>query len=148
MSKLMEDSYLYKLRLKDGVIDTLEALRARGVKMCVATATDKCLVEPALQRCGALGYFERVFSCVQEETSKNSPDIFIRAASFLGTDICDTLVVEDAPHAIETARNAGFPVAGVYDKSFDNQQDEIKAMCDFYFMSLDEMVTGQGASGK
>ena len=138
INKLAEYAYLNKLQLKDGVIASLKELRACGVKMCVATATDKCLVEPALQRCGVLGYFERIFSCVQEETSKNTPDIFIRAAAFLGTDICDTLVVEDALYAMKTAKSAGFPIAAVYDRSFDNQQDEIRACCDLYYYSLAE----------
>lgn len=139
INKLAEDAYLHYLPLKDGVIALLDEFRARGVKMCVATATDACLVEPALRRCGVLGYFERIFSCVQEETSKNNPEIFIRAAAFLGSGICDTLVVEDAPHAMITAKNAGFPIAAVYDRAFSNKQGEIKSFCDIYVESLDEL---------
>ena len=35
----------------------------------------------------------------------------------LGTEKNETFVFEDAIHAIRTAKNDGFPVAGVYDKS-------------------------------
>ena len=133
---LLEDFYFHTASLKEGVIETLESLRAEGVRMCVATATDRSLVKPALERCGILDYFGRIFTCGEEETSKNRPDIYIRAAGFLGTEIADTLVFEDAPYAIKSAKGAGFPVVAVYDFSAVNRQNEIKSLADYYFESL------------
>ena len=124
---------------KAGAIRVMEAMRARGIKMCVATATDRPLAEPALRRCGMLKYIERIFTCGEENTSKTSPDIFLNAAAFLGTDAGETLVVEDALYAVRTAKNAGFPVVAVYDRSSDDLQDQIKSLCDYYFASLEEM---------
>lgn len=138
--KLMGEYYSDRVLLKSGAAGVLEELRARGIKMCVATATDKRLMEPALRQCGILGYFGKVFTCGEENTSKSSPDIYIRAASFLGTDINDTLVIEDALYAMRSAKRAGFPVAAVYDSAADTQQQEIKEACDFYFKTLDEML--------
>ena len=137
--KLMGKFYADGAELKSGAIPVLKEMRARGIKTCVATATDRYLIEPALKRCGVLEYVEKVFTCREENTSKSSPDIFIRAAAFLGTDISKTLIVEDALYAIRSAKSAGFPVAAVYDLSADNQRDEIKGICDVYFDSLDEM---------
>ena len=140
INRLAEDFYHNKAQLKEGISAALEELGKRGIKMCVATATDRCLVEPALRHCGILRYFERIFTCGEEGTGKNSPGIFIMAASFLDTDISDTLVVEDALHAMKSAKSAGFPVAAVYDKSADDQNDEIKTLSDFYFESFDEII--------
>jgi len=139
-SGMMEDFYYNEAPLKAGVASVLEALHSRGVKMCVATATDRFLIEPALRRCGILKYFGRIFTCSEEETSKSRPDIFIRAAGFLGTNISETLVVEDALYAIKSAKKAGFPVAAVYDESADDQQDIIKRLADYYYISIDEML--------
>jgi len=136
---MAEDFYLNKVPLKEGVFDVVELLYAHGIKMCVATATDRCLVEPALKRCGVLNYFERIFTCGEEATSKSRPDIYIRAAAFLGTKIKNTLVVEDALYAMESARSAGFPIAAIYDFSEDDQQDEIKTLCDIYLKSFEEL---------
>ena len=138
--RLISDFYFNRATLKSGVIPVLDALRARGIRMCVATATDKSLIVPALRHCGVHDFFGKVFTCGEERTSKSSPDIFIRAADFLGTDVCNTLVVEDALYAIVTAKRAGFPVAAVYDLSADDQQDEIKELCDYYWLYLDEML--------
>lgn len=138
--RLLEEFYFYKAPLKDGAIPVLEALLDSGVKMCVATATDRRLVEPALRRCGVLEYFDRIFTCREEETSKNRPDIYIRAAAFMGTEVNETLVAEDAPYAIRTAKMAGFTVAAIYDLSADAQKDELRKESDFYFDSLRGML--------
>ena len=134
--KLLEEFYFHKAQPKEGVIKVLDTLRERGIKMCVATATDRWLIEPALQRCGLLDYFGRIFTCSEELTSKSSPDIYIRAAAFLGTAIEDTLVFEDAPYAVKSANSAGFPVVAVFDQSSKDKQDEVIATSDYYYRSL------------
>ena len=129
-----------EVKIKKGVLDALNALQERGIKMCIATATDRGLVEPTLEHHRLNRYFDRVFTCTEEKTSKKSPDIFIRAVEYLGTDIGETLVVEDALYAMKTAKKAGFVVAGVYDKTSDDEQDEIKSICDYYWKTMDEML--------
>jgi HAD superfamily hydrolase (TIGR01509 family) len=137
---MIEEFYYKKAQLKEGVVPVLEALSARGVKMCIATATDKYLVEAAIERCGIMGYFGKIFTCGEERTSKSSPDIFFTAAAFLGTETRNTLVVEDALYAMKSAKGAGFPVAGVYDQTSDDEQDEIKELCDFYWETVGGML--------
>jgi len=146
--KLLEEFYFNRAALKDGIVSVLEALRSKDVRMCVATATDRGLIEAALRRCGIIGYFGRIFTCREEETSKSSPDIYLRAADFLGTAVGETLVVEDAPYAIRTAKEAGFPVVAVYDLSAAGRQEEIRALCDYYAKSFDGLLRMlQGAEG-
>jgi len=136
---MMLELLLSEVQLKTGVISALKALRERGIKICLATATDIWLVEPSLKHHGIAGYFEFILTCTEEKTSKKSPDIYIRAAELLGTDPSETLVVEDALYAMKTAKKAGFIVAGVYDKVSDDEQEKIKELCDYYWVSLDEM---------
>ena len=138
--KMMGEFYTDRVMLKPGVIPLLDELRNRGVKMCIATATDRRIIEPGLARCGLPGYFSRVFTCREENTKKSSPDIFLRAADFLGTGIGATLVVEDALYAIRSAKGAGFPVAAIYDPAADDQRHEIERVCDFYFETFDDML--------
>lgn len=137
---MLEDFYFNRAPLKDGVLETLQAFRERDVRMCIATATDRHLTEPALQRCGVIDYFERIYTCSEEGSSKSSPDIYFRAAEFLGTNVSDTLVVEDALYAMKSAKKAGFPVAAVYDLSYEDRSDDIRALVDFYFVKMDEML--------
>lgn len=137
---MLSDFYFYEAQLKDGVIELLDFFRENGIKMCVATATDRWLMEPALKRCGVLDYFRQIFTCAEETTNKNSPDIFLSAAESLGTTISETLVFEDALYAIKSAKKAGFPVVAVYDYYSGDQQEEIKALADYYCLSMHEMI--------
>lgn len=139
-NKLIEDYYFHKAEVKEGVLPVLEELDSRGVKMCVATATDRYLVEPALRRCGIDRFFRRVYTCSEEGTRKSMPDIFLRATSFLGTEVGDTLVVEDALYAMRSAKNAGFPVAAVFDQSWVDEQVAIKGLCDIYLKSFGDFM--------
>jgi len=140
MYEMLEEFYFYKAMPKSGVFAVLDALRGRGVRMCAATATDRPLIEPALRRCGLLEYFGRVFTCGEEATSKSRPDIYLRAAAFLGTEIKDTVVFEDALYAVKSAKAAGFPVIAVHDDTAADDREEIQGLCDRYFASMDEIA--------
>ena len=134
LNGMLEDFYFNKSMAKDGVVEMLEAL-SKNTKMCVATATDRHLVAPALERCGLTKYFSRIFTCGEEDTNKSSPDIYLRAAEHLGTAVSETIVFEDALYAVKTAKEAGFIVAGIYDLSAQEGQDEIRSICDIYLKS-------------
>jgi len=137
---LMFEFFSNEVKLKDGVIPVLDLLLNRGVKMCIATATDRWLVEPAVKRHDLNKYFECIFTCTEEKTSKKYPDIYIKASKFLGSNTKETLVVEDALYAMKTAKKAGFIVTGIYDKAADDEQDEVKKVCDYYCLNPGDML--------
>ncbi|MCL2426755.1 MAG: HAD family phosphatase [Oscillospiraceae bacterium] len=136
---LMEPFYFKEVQAKPGAVSLLKTLHLRSIKMCVATATEKYLVAPALVRLDLSKYFGKIFTCGDEQTTKTLPDIFIRAAQFLGTDIDKTIVFEDALHAIKSAKAAGFIVAAVYDASMADYQEQIRRLADYYFMSWEDV---------
>lgn len=140
MGELLENFYTNVAPLKAGAMDVLKEFRARGIRMCAATATDRFLIEPALERLGIIGFFEKVFTCGEELTSKSKPDIFLKALETLGTCISETLVFEDALYAIRTVKEVGFPLVAVYDLSAAKHQDEILDICDLYYKSLADFM--------
>lgn len=121
---------------KDGAVDFLRALQQRGIKMCVATATDRPLAEAALRRTGLIDAFSYILTCTEVKAGKERSDIFLEAQKRLGTPRERTLVFEDALYAIQTAKQAGFPVAAVYDESSRADQEQIRAIADYYLPSL------------
>lgn len=62
---------------------------------------------------------------------------YLEAAQFLESRPDETLVFEDAFHAAETAKKAGFTVFGVYDDSNRENLSRMKELCDFYFDRMD-----------
>ncbi len=137
INKLIEDFYLNTAELKDGVADFLKELKENNVKMCVATATEKYLVESALKRCGVLDYFSEIFTCNIVGHGKDEPIIYREATKHLNVDKKDIIIFEDAFYAIKTAKADGFTVAAVYD-SAESNKNEVKAISDFYFTDFSD----------
>ena len=129
---IMENYYDNNVSLKDGVKDMLEKLRAHGVKMCLATATDRFLVEKVLGQLGILEYFTAIFTTKEVGFGKRYPFIYERAREFLGTDRETTYVFEDAIYAIKTCHQNGIKVVGVYDKNSYAENKEVISLCNYY----------------
>ena len=139
VNAMLERYYRFEVPLKPGVAELLERLRQDGVRLCIATATDRHLVEAALDRCGVLSCFGEIFTCNEVGHGKDEPDIFEATLRFLGTRREETLVFDDALYAVRTAKEAGFPVAAVYD-SHERSQAEVRARSDLYLEDLTQLV--------
>jgi len=139
VNRMIEHFYTEKVTAKAGVKAMLETFKGKGVKMCVATATDSHLAEAALRRNGVIDCFSGIFTCTQVGSGKDTPDIFNKALTHLGTHKQSTVVFEDALYAVQTAKKAGFFVAGVYDKSEAAHSAQIRKLSDVFFNSFEEM---------
>ncbi len=117
--------YLTEVKPKEGVVEYLDYLQSKGVKMCVASATAEAELKVAIKCCGLEKYFDKVFSCSELGFGKEKPDIFLMALDYLGTDINDTWVFEDSLLALETAQKAGFKTVGIFDKNNPYTEEQI-----------------------
>lgn len=139
VNALVQDFYFNEVIKKDGVTEFLEFLKNKGVKMCIATATDKHLVKKALERNGLLDYFTEIFTCSSVGAGKDTPVIYNVALEHLGTNKETTYVFEDALYAIETAKNAGYKIIGINDVSEKSSPQEVKKLCDYYVNDYTEI---------
>ena len=137
VNKIVEQYYVESLQLKSGVKEFLKNLKSYGVKMCIATVTDRHLVEVALKRLGVIEYFSEIFTCASVGHSKEEPIIYREAQKYLGTPKKATVVFEDALYAIKTAKTDGFITVGVFDEHEENQK-ELKMMADCYIENYSE----------
>lgn len=131
----IESYYLDEVPLKQGVEEFLRELKRRGIKMCVATVTSQYLADGALKRLGVRDCFSQIFTC-HPGHGKEEPAIYREALEYLGTEKGETIVLEDAFHALRTAKRDGFPVVGVYD-AHEERQEELKAWADCYIEDYD-----------
>lgn len=135
----IEDFYQNHVEPKPGVVKFLSLLKMEGVWMYVATATDRPLVEAALRHAGIDGYFRGIITSREAgQTKREGPEIYERAMRRLRSNKKDTVVFEDALHAVQTAKAAGFRVAAVYDPS-EPDQEELRCLADYYITSYEEM---------
>ena len=138
VNRTVEGFYFRSVEPKPGVIDFLEELHRRNIRMCIATATDRYQVEAALQRCKMRHFFCEIFTCTEVGSGKDRPDIFRKAMEHLQTDRSNTAVVEDAYHAAFTAKQDGFLVVGVYD-SYESRQQELLQLADVFLPDYIEL---------
>ena len=138
INTIVEAEYLYNIKEKEGVRELLGELSKRNIPVCVATLTDKYLVEAVFKRLGILHYFKDIITATEVGSGKDRPDIYYKAAECLGTKAEETLVAEDMVYTAETAKKGGFIVAAVYDKEAENVQDRLKSMADIYVRSWKE----------
>lgn len=129
ISEMIEEDYRCRAPLKQGVRNMLTHMHEKGIPMCIATATDRPLVDLAVKRLKLAEYFDFIVTCGDLRTSKNKPDIFDQCAHRMGTQKAQTAVFEDSLHCIETASSAGYPVIGVYDASASSETEQIKPLC-------------------
>lgn len=128
----VRDFYAKSAPLKPGAREYLEGFRKYKLPMVAVTTSDRGNVEAALKRLGILNYFDGMLTCTELGTDKNRPDIYLAASLQLDTETYETLVFEDAYHAILTSKKAGFCTVAVYDKANDGNLGKIWNTADIY----------------
>lgn len=127
---------------KPGVPGVLQALKKQGIKICVATASDRKFAEAAFKRTGLMEYIDFIITCDEVGVGKHNPLVYETARKKLGTDRKRTLVVEDALYALQTAKKAGFPTAGVYEVDFAADQSALQSDATYYVPSFQTVAVG------
>lgn len=102
-----------QMPLKTGALELLQAAKARGLPMAVASSSRRRLIESVVAAKGIAGYFQAIVSGQEVERGKPAPDIFLRAASVLGVPIGACMVLEDALAGVRAGKDAGAWVVAV-----------------------------------
>ena len=103
------------------VRDTLTELRARGVKLAVGSSSRNA--KTILRLTDLLRYFDAVSDGTNISRSKPDPEVFQKAAAFLGLSPDECAVVEDAVAGIDAANAGGFMSIGIGDAASYEKAD-------------------------
>ncbi len=138
---VMESAYNTTVPLKPFVKEFLDLLKEKNIPMYVATATDRHLVEMALSKHGISNYFKGIITSTEAGSAKaESPAIFDMARKTLCTPVEKTIIFEDSFHAIKTAKEAGYPVAALYDLAAARDLEKIKTLSDWFSDTFEAYV--------
>ena len=99
---------------------TLKTLKEKGVRIAVGSSSKNA--PTILERIGLYDEFDAISDGNNITKSKPDPEVFLKAAEFLGLTPKDCLVVEDAKAGIDAGKAGGFATAGIgeaaaYEKS-------------------------------
>ncbi|MBU1443680.1 MAG: phosphoglycolate phosphatase [Gammaproteobacteria bacterium] len=93
-----------------GVIEGLDRLRARGLRLACLTNKPTAFARPLLAAKGLAGYFEVVFGGDAFAVKKPDPLPLTKTCEALGTAPARTLMIGDSSNDARAARAAGCPV--------------------------------------
>jgi len=126
--------------LKDGALELLKKLSAKGIKLAVATSCFPAACEAVLRGHGVRDMFSVIAYSDDMKLGKAFPDIWIHCAEKLGAAPPDCVVVEDFPAALSGVRAAGMDFVAVYENSFHEDWQDFSAKADIAVKSLRELL--------
>ena len=135
-NNMAKKEYEENIVIKPYVKEYLMYLKAKGIKLGIATALDTILYEPCLKRNGIFSLFDDHRSLSTMKNGKDSPDIYLFVANKLKVSPNECMVFEDILKGCRSAKSAGFYVVGVND--YDNL--DIIPYTDKYIYSFNELI--------
>ena len=139
VNQVVKDFYYKEAVMKPGAYALVKRLKENGVKLIIATATDKEMAKAALIRNGIWQDFTGMITCEEAGAGKTSPKVFEFARQKLGTKKEETWVFEDSLYAVKTATEAGFPVCSIYDTYSVGNAKEIQRLSNIYVRDFSEI---------
>ena len=127
LAQQKNDMYRESLRemstrdLSDEVRETLDGLRAMGLKLAIGSSSKNTPF--ILKQIGLGGYFDAVSDGNNITRSKPDPEVFVKAAQMLGIAPERCLVVEDAVSGAEAGHAGGMKVACLGDAAKNGAGD-------------------------
>ena len=92
---------------------TLIELKNRGYKLAIGSSSKNAKF--ILERVGLTQYFDAISDGTNITKSKPDPEVFLKAAEFLGEEASECVVVEDAYSGIDAVKSAGMEAIGIGD---------------------------------
>lgn len=111
--EIFRERYLPTLAPTPGARALLERFRAEGLKLVVATSSDRADVKALLDQAGVRDLIEDATSAGDVEESKPDPDVVLAALATTGASADAVVMLGDTPYDVEAASRAGVPIIAV-----------------------------------
>ena len=126
-----------RIPLKKGARELLDALRASGIPLAVASSSGPKTIAVYMEAAGIIGFFAALVSA-NGLPSKPAPDVFLKAARELNADPRRCLVLEDSVNGVKAGRAAGMTVCMVPDVI--PYSDALAPFCDHVLEDLSQVI--------
>lgn len=137
--EMAHDKYMHEAPLKKGVREFIEAMRAEGKKIGIATSNSRALVDDTLRALKISDLFDTVKTSGEAGAGKPAPDVYLLAAKELHTEPSRCLVFEDVPAGIMAGKNAGMKVCAVEDEFSAKLGEKKRMLADYYIQDYDDI---------
>lgn len=148
----------YKVRTESlsilpGVETCLADAKRLGLKIGLASSSDRPWVAGFLDKFNLLHHFEAISTMEDVERVKPAPDLYIRTLDLLGVAGREAVAVEDSLNGLNAALAAGMhcivvPNAVTGDLPFAGESLRLKSLADAPLSELLVRLEGQGREGR
>jgi HAD superfamily hydrolase (TIGR01509 family) len=127
--------YAADLPVVPGAVDAVRRLAAEGLRVAVASSSNRELIDAVLHRLGLTALFEATVSSEEVSRGKPAPDVYLEAARRLGLDPARCVAIEDSASGIRAAHAAGMRVIAYPNRHYPPADDAL-ALADVVVESL------------
>lgn len=136
--RIADDFLVNRVDYKPAAPEFLKALKARGLKLAVASTTRGKNIEiyrtknrHLLEKAPFDEMFEVIYSRNDAERIKPDPEIHIRLMREFNVTPQECLIFEDSLVGAQAAHAAGIECAVIYDQYSDDDRDELNRLADY-----------------
>jgi HAD superfamily hydrolase (TIGR01509 family) len=122
--------YQNEVDLKPGAKAYLRKLRARGIKLAVATSLTTHVMQAVLERNGVLDWFDALTSADEVPRGKAYPDIYLLTAKKLGVAPEQCMAYDDIALSLGGIKAAGMAACAVYEPASRQDWDKMCTLAD------------------
>lgn len=133
------EHYATSIPFKEGALSFLKELKKEGLRLAIATSNSYDLLMASLELHGLTDFFDAVCTAEDVTRGKPAPDVYLLAASRIGTAPGKCLVFEDVLHGIRAGKAANMRVCAMYDRMSEDMWDEILNVADEHVYSFLEL---------
>lgn len=129
---VMTKHYIEDIKLKEGVKEVLDKLKAEGCKLGIVTLSAGKIVRACLKANNAEEYFDSIITTMDTGLSKRDDGIYLKALEDLGCKAEEAVYIDDSEYALKSGKRLGFTTIGVYEKCNVEGTNNIKEVSDYY----------------
>ena len=109
-------------------------------RMAVVTSSVPVHCRTAMEKLDLMKYFESVTFAQELGIEKKNRELWLHVAERCGVEPQSCTLFDDSLAACKGARSAKMRVVGVYDGFFAADEKEMRAFCDVYIKSFEELL--------
>ncbi len=121
-----------------GVVSFIKSISSK-YKLAVASSSALVNIQNNVNRLGVESDFHKLVTGLSVPNPKPAPDIFLKAATELGVEPSECIVIEDSCNGVRAANNAGMACLGFINPSSGDQD---LSTADYLFESFDSIDEG------
>lgn len=120
------DRYRRHLPLVPGAVEAVRRLRAGGLRLAVASSSNRPLIDAVIEGAGLASSFEATVSSEEVARGKPAPDVYLEAARRLGVPPSACAAVEDSDSGIRSAAAAGMQVLAFPNRLYPPTEEALR----------------------